>query len=713
MNIRDFIEEFRSVIIASVGRDSNPLYHPATDRKKIYQLIKRLPRRPIASQIDAIGGIVQALQSRDSTILVGEMGLGKTYISIAAAAALGLRRVLVVCPPHLVNKWRREVKQTVPTATALAAERIGQLEKALNEERWPLFVILSREKAKLGYYWKGHATRLRDGALVCPECRTPLIDRDGLPLPQDTLNRKKHRCKECREPLWEADPSGPRRFPLATYLKNKYPGYFDLLISDECHEYKGATTAQGIALDHLGKAARQILALTGTLLGGYSSNLFYLLFRISPDIRKDFKFRDIKRWMELYGVLEKITYVSNGDEGRASLKKAQEVRWHERPGISPALIPELLPRAIFLKLSDLNIALPPYREIAHSIDMELEQKEAYRSFQEDLLAELRAALNQGSKRLLGVYLQALLGYSDSPWVRETIKDKESGRGLAESTPLPENTLYPKEEELLRICTEAKRDGRKIVVYCVHTETRDITERLKKILGEAGLEAEVLKASKVKAGGREEWINAFRGDVLITHPRNVQTGLDLIQFPEVVWYQQDYSVYIVRQASRRSWRIGQKEPVNVHHLYYKGTIQEKAITLNVKKLRAALLTEGELTDGQFLEQIEEDGLVALAKTIINRAEEKISLESELRRLRGVEEETDMILPGNLEPGEVVDEDLLETANKSMQPRVMSEESQVDRTKKVVVPTESRQEPMQKRSGTQSQSPTQLLLFAYVS
>ena len=54
---------------------------------------------------------------------------------------------------------------------------------------------------------------------------------------------------------------------------------------------------------------------------------------------------------------------------------------------------------------------------------------------------------------------------------------------------------------------------------------------------------------------------------------------------------------------------------------KARIQEKAITLNVKKLRAALLTEGELTDGQFLEQVEEDGLVALAKTIIDRAEEE--------------------------------------------------------------------------------------------
>ena len=707
MNIHEFIEEFRSVIVASVGRDSNPLYHPGTDRKKIYELIKSLPRRPIASQIDAIGGIVQALRFRDSAILVGEMGLGKTYISIAAAAALGFTRILVVCPPHLVGKWRREVKQTVQNAHALVAQKIADLEGVLKEKRPVLFVILSREKAKLGYFWKGHATRVRRGGFICPRCRTPLVDRDGVPVSEEALNRKKQKCRDCGEPLWAADASGPRRFPLATYLKNKYPGYFDLLISDECHEYKGAATAQGIALDHLGKAARQILALTGTLLGGYSSNLFYLLFRVSPDIRKDFKFRDIKKWMERYGVLEKITFVSTDDEGRASLKKAQEVRWRERPGISPALIPELLPRAIFLKLSDLNIALPTYREIAHSIDMEPDQKEAYREFQEDLLNELRIALNQGSKRLLGVYLQALLGYSDSPWIQETIKDKESGRVLAESTPLLENTLYPKEKELLRICTKANRNERKTVVYCVHTETRDITERIKKILGEAGLEAEVLKAAKVKAGEREEWIQSFKGDVLITHPRNVQTGLDLIQFPEVVWYQQDYSVYIVRQASRRSWRIGQKEPVNVHHLYYKNTIQEKAITLNVKKLRAALLTEGELTDGQFMEHIEDDGLVALAKTIIDRAEEKISLESELRKLRGVEEETDMILPDNLEPEEFVEGDSIETTDETLQP------SQCEGTNEVMPPTEIGQELMPKKSGTRPQTPTQLLLFAYPS
>jgi hypothetical protein len=45
MNIHDFIEEYRSVIVAGVGRDSNPLYHPTTDRKKIYHQKRKAASR--------------------------------------------------------------------------------------------------------------------------------------------------------------------------------------------------------------------------------------------------------------------------------------------------------------------------------------------------------------------------------------------------------------------------------------------------------------------------------------------------------------------------------------------------------------------------------------------------------------------------------------------------------------------------------------------
>lgn len=706
MRIQTFIEKFREAVIIKVAQDSNPLYRPGADRKEAYQLIKHIPRRPIACQIDAIGGIVKALTTRDSAVLVGEMGLGKTYISIAASSALAYQKTLVVCPPHLVGKWRREVKQTIPSAQVDIVEKIGDIERALRQKQRPLFLILSREKAKLGYYWNGQAKKLKDGTHECPRCKNSLLDRDDVPLTEEALNKKKRKCKECHEPLWQADRTGPRRFPLATYLKNKYPRHFDLLISDECHEYKGAATAQGIALDHLGKAARKILALTGTLLGGYSSNLFYLLYRISRELQRDFRFKDIKRWMELYGVLEKITYISNEEEGRASLKKPQEVRWVEKPGISPALIPELLPRAIFLKLSDLNIALPPYSEIVHPIAMEKEQKEAYDAFQQTLITELRNALNQGSKRLLGKYLQALLGHSDSPWTKETVTD--GNRIIAESTPLRENTLYPKEKELLRICHDAKTAGRKTVVYLVHTDTRDLTERLKKILDENGLKADILKASRVKPTKREEWIHANSADVLITHPRNVQTGLDLINFPEVVWYQQDYSIYVLRQASRRSWRIGQRRPVNVHYLYYQETIQEKAITLNVKKLKAALLTEGDLVEEGLATEMEEESLTSLAKAIISRSQEKVSLESELRKLRSLDAEAGTILAG---------EDIYDEANEIRAPgethNAPSTENIRQELKRIEIPERFKPGTRAGKGRTRPLNPNQLTLFAFAS
>ncbi|NIO08925.1 MAG: hypothetical protein GTO40_13285, partial [Deltaproteobacteria bacterium] len=164
-------------------------------------------------------------------------------------------------------------------------------------------------------------------------------------------------------------------------------------------------------------------------------------------------------------------------------------------------------------------------------------------------------------------------------------------------------------------------------------------------------ADILQASKIRPKKREEWIQSNRADVLITHPKTVSTGLDLVDFPEVVWYQQDYSIYILRQASRRSWRIGQTKPVNVHYLFYKNSIQDKAIKLNIQKLRAALLTEGDLVDEGLVTQAEDDGLVSLAKAIISHTDEKASLKSELARLCALGDQSDFILPEQGSPQEL--------------------------------------------------------------
>ncbi|MFC1834319.1 helicase-related protein [Thermodesulfobacteriota bacterium] len=140
-------------------------------------------------------------------------------------------------------------------------------------------------------------------------------------------------------------------------------------------------------------------------------------------------------------------------------------------------------------------------------------------------------------------------------------------------------------------------GRRSVVYCTYTATKDVTTRLQEILTREGIRAEILRSS-VKPEQREEWLLQKVGEdvqVVITNPMLVQTGLDLLDFPTIIFYQTGYSIFTLRQVSRRSWRIGQDKPVRIHYLYYAGTMQERAIELVGRKLSASLAIEGKLTD----------------------------------------------------------------------------------------------------------------------
>ena len=75
----------------------------------------------------------------------------------------------------------------------------------------------------------------------------------------------------------------------------------------------------------------------------------------------------------------------------------------------------------------------------------------------------------------------------------------------------------------------------------------------------------------------------------------KTGLDLLEFPTIIFFQCGYSVFTLRQASRRSWRIGQDQPVRVFFMAYADTMQEKALSLMAQKMETSLAIEGELSD----------------------------------------------------------------------------------------------------------------------
>ena len=118
-------------------------------------------------------------------------------------------------------------------------------------------------------------------------------------------------------------------------------------------------------------------------------------------------------------------------------------------------------------------------------------------------------------------------------------------------PLSEDKLYPKEQALVDLVAAERLAGRKVLVYATHTGTRDITERMDGFLTRQGFRVAVLKADTVAPDRRESWVEerVKQGvDVVICHPRLVQTGLDLIDFPTLCWFETEFFVFQSTQKS---------------------------------------------------------------------------------------------------------------------------------------------------------------------
>ena len=424
MKLGEFIDNYKEAIARRVVESYPPLYRPSEDQRPL----PRLLRKPLGGQADAIRGAALSLETHQGTTVVGEMGTGKTFIGAAAAYMAGFQRCLILCPPHLTRKWKREIEDTVPNGRAAIVTSITDLERLrLSTGAGPLFAIMSRERAKLSYRWKpavierwatagynGYGGRLvRDEETgepfrvpCCPTCYAQVVDKDGIPLTAQEMARKRHTCHLCRSALWQADGTGPKSFPLADYVKVRMRGFFDLLVGDEVHEYKGRGSAQGIAAGVLADACGKSLTLTGTLTGGYSSTLFHLLYRFSPDISTEFGRSEEGRWIQRYGFLEQTVRHSDDDrsfeDGRSSRRKGYRKTVRERPGLAPGALFHLIGNSVFLRLADVASGLPPYEEqvLLSGMDREpdhtgLSQRKAYDVIFDTLRRALAARFGQG------------------------------------------------------------------------------------------------------------------------------------------------------------------------------------------------------------------------------------------------------------------------------------------------------------------------------
>lgn len=612
MKLKEFIDKYADGISNVIETRLNPIYNPLKPEGVTPFEIKMngLLRKPFPVQGEIIKALSKALYAhkREKLFVVGEMGTGKTMIALSVIyASPKPLRTLVVCPTHLVEKWKREASITIPNVQVIdlcvknVISILQNLRSVKNKPNFHEIYVISKEKLKLSYAWRGAAIKRKTSKLPhCPKCGKTITDNKDNYITFSSLQSKRYSCNNCKEPLWQADPK-LRRFAPAHFIKKYLKQYFDFCVLDEIQDYKAGESLQGRSMGALSSAVKKCLCLTGTLNGGYADDLFYLLYRTKPKILKSagFKYSDNKKWLESYGTIETVQKIEEKDNYYGRGKRKSEII-RKRPGVSPAAIGKyLLDSAAFIKLADVIDGLPPYEESVVNIECEKLQMYQYTTLEN----KLKIAIKQYKSKAMAAMLQALLSYPDSCVAYPEnipIRDRNAEKVLTYITaPIitPENSLLPKELELINLVKKEKENNRKVLCYLTFTGSRDIRPRLEKILKTAGIKTATLDAS-VEPKKREAWVknNTPNIDVLLVNAELVKTGLDLYEFPTIVFFQIGYNIFTLRQAARRSWRIGQTQPVKVFFFCYQDTLQSVALSLIAKKLEISLLVEGDLPEG---------------------------------------------------------------------------------------------------------------------
>lgn len=739
-----FLSKWIDILTRKVVDDFPPLYN--FDLNGYGAIIKHLnPHRKIPrigkpgllpAQAHAAAAAATRLKAHDDAYIIGEMGTGKTLMGASVAALTAAlyalnggqksKHFLVMCPPHLVKKWGREIQHVWPAAKVSTLKSISDVDRFFAADG-PIFGVIKETSTRQATGWahaydacgpviskqrtnkqpvqnlrnsifwlsarqinelKGTTVELEalknyrnSRGICCPTCgERPEVN--GTPMASSDFTKKQYYCQTCGHALYQdtrrgdgesltggsfadyvmhgemgvgdkPENEGYARFPIATYINKKHKGKIDLLIVDEMHQFKGADSDRGYAYHRLCSASKKVLGLTGTLYGGKASTLFYLLYRSSAKIRQHFtnmaasgtRRMQWKKWVSSYGILQEIEVNHLDENGKASGESKRNVRSKELPGGSPAMLPWILESSVFVSLPDMGFALPGYKEVPHLIEMDWDQRGQYNAFERTLKEALAKRLKNRDKSLLGAYVQSLLTLPDSPWRNKGVSTK-NGKPVAFAEALPAEILYPKEREILELIKEKIGKGEKVLLLCQQTNTLDITPRWTSLLEKEGLKSAVLRVAPDR---REAWIKkqVKEGiEVLITHPKRVETGLDLLEFPTIIWMGTEYSIYTILQASRRSWRIGQEHDVEVHFFVYADTMQETALGLIASKLGAAARINGDMLPDEGLSEFDESTGSDLVSTLTNMLVEELDDLNRDEVMKQINEAHELAKEGNV-------------------------------------------------------------------
>lgn len=345
----------------------------------------------------------------------------------------------------------------------------------------------------------------------------------------------------------------------AAHFKNYF---FYYLILDEAQFIKNSSTRTTLIIHQL--VAEHRLCLTGTPVENHLGELWSLFHFIMPG-----SLGTVRQFRRFF----KTPIEKNND----SLKKAL---------LTSCVAPFLLRRS----KNQVANELPTKTEIIYPIELSDKQRDLYESIRLTMEKKVREAIaKSGVGRSQILFLDALLKLRQVCCDPQLLRLPAAEKAFGNSAKL---------DALLAMLKNLLDEGRRILVFS------QFTSMLKLI--EAQLIEQNVPYLKLtgQTQNRQRLVDSFQNGeapVFLISLKAGGTGLNLTRADTVIHYDPWWNPAIEDQATDRSHRIGQTNPVFVYKLVTVGTVEEAIINLQKKKRK---LVEGVLTNASGMALTEE-------------------------------------------------------------------------------------------------------------
>ena len=302
---------------------------------------------------------------------------------------------------------------------------------------------------------------------------------------------------------------------------------FDMIVIDEASSFKNHQAKRFKALRKVRPLASRIVELTGTPAPNGLLDLWAQLYLLDRGERLE---KSITRYRDRY-------FEPDKRDGHIVYS------WKLKPGAADAIYEKIGDICVSMKSED-YIQLPPVILNTVPVMLDAAAKRKYDELERDLV------LNIEEKDILANTAAAL-----------------SGKLLQ----MANGAVYAEEREVVHI-HDAKLEALAEIIDCNAGKSVMVFYYFKHDLQR--LKERFPDARELKTADDIHGWNAGKIPLLLVHPASAGHGLNLQHGGHiVVWFGLTWSLEMYQQANKRLHRSGQTEPVIIHHLVARGTVDE--------------------------------------------------------------------------------------------------------------------------------------------